>query len=85
MFEKRCIKESQDWVMVIMNEILNLEKLRKFKLSPLIGVYETDDCIVIVMQKAGAGNMREYLQQHVADYGEELIKNIIWKVILSLK
>ena len=64
---------------------MNLEKLRNFKLSPLIGVYETDDCVIIVMQKAGAGNMKGYLQQHSQDYSEELIKNIIYKVLQSLK
>lgn len=70
---------------MIINEILNLEKLRKFNLSPLIGVYETNDCVIIVMQKAGAGNMINYLQEHASDYNEELIRNIIFKVLLSLK
>lgn len=37
------------------------------------------------MQKAGAGNMIDYLQQHASDYNEELIKNIIYKVLQSLK
>lgn len=37
---------------MIINEILNLERLRKFNLSPLIGVYQTHDCVIIVMKKA---------------------------------
>lgn len=70
---------------IINNEIMNLEKLRKYKLSPLIGVYETNNEIIIVMQKAEAGNMMDYLQLHAEDYSEELIKKIIFKVLQNLK
>ena len=31
---------------------MNLEKLRRYNLSPLIETYETDDAVIIVMQKA---------------------------------
>jgi calcium/calmodulin-dependent protein kinase I len=70
---------------IIKNEITNLEKLRKYKLSPLIGVYETEEMIIIVMQKAEAGNMLDYLQFHADDYNEEFIKTIIFKTLINLK
>jgi hypothetical protein len=37
------------------------------------------------MKKAEAGNMITYLQQHSHDYNEELIKNIMFKLLQSLK
>lgn len=44
--------------------------LRKFKLSPLIGVYESSDCIILVLQKAEAGSMLDYLQSQAQNYNE---------------
>lgn len=37
------------------------------------------------MHKAGAGNLISYLQEHAADYNEELIRNILHKVLNNLK
>lgn len=53
----------EDKELIIANEILNLLKLRKFHLSPLIGIFETDDCIILVIQKAEAGNMKDYIKK----------------------
>lgn len=61
-----------------------LEKLKKYHLSPLINIYESDDCIIFVLLKAEAGNMIDYLCDHQQDYNEEFIKKIMVKVLDNL-
>jgi serine/threonine protein kinase len=39
----------------------------------------------MALQKAEAGNMLNYLKHHAQDYNEELIKNIIFKILQNLR
>jgi calcium/calmodulin-dependent protein kinase I len=84
-FNKQHISSTDHGTAIIYNEITNLQKLREFKLSPLIGVYETEESVIIVQQKAAAGNMMNYLRLHAENYNEDLIKNLIFKILHNLK
>ena len=75
----------EDGLLVIMNEIKNLEKLRRYHLSPLMGVYETDDCVVLVEQKAEAGNMIDYIKMQSGHYDGELVRVMMKKILENLK
>lgn len=67
-FQKSKIDDEEDTELIIINEIINLQKLRKYHLSPLIGVYETDDCVILILQRAEAGNMIDYLKMQAGHY-----------------
>lgn len=49
--------QHHDEIQILKNEIVILEQLRHWQLSPLIEVYETPDCVVMVLRQASAGNM----------------------------
>ena len=80
-FEKSKIKHILDGELIVKNEIINMEKLRKYHLSPLIAIYETNDCIILVMQKAEAGNMIDYIKMQKGKYNGDLVKAMMKKIL----
>lgn len=66
---------------MLFNEIDKLERLRRYNLSPLIEVYEAQDCIILVMQKAEAGDMVSYLQLENLHYDGNLIRTIMQQIL----
>lgn len=83
-FSKDKLSHLHYGMAIVENEISILERLRKFHISPLIGIYETEDCVILVLLKAEAGNMLNYLCKHRQDYNGEFIKKIMAKILENL-
>lgn len=61
-----------------------MEKLKTAHLSPLYEVFETPDCIILVLELAKQGDLVEFLINDDTVVTEQLIKHIFEKILENL-